>query len=88
MTPAKVYSGELIEILRTSFLRNKLLTGNFQGKHLCRNPVPVTLRGMTLVNWVSIKSIFKRILRLSFGTDIQEKTMRLFIFKNKGSLFL
>ena len=46
MTPAKVYSGELIEILRTSFLRNKLLTGNFQGKHLYRNSVPVTLRGM------------------------------------------
>ena len=44
---------------------------------------------MTLLKWVSTKSIFKRILGLCcFGTDIQEKTMRLFIFKKKGLYFI
>ena len=36
---------------------------------------------MTLLKWVSTKSIFKRILRFYFRTDIQQKTMRLLIFK-------
>ena len=43
---------------------------------------------MTLLKWVSTKSIFKRILGLCcFGTDIQQKTMRLFIFKIKALYF-
>ena len=43
---------------------------------------------MTLLKWVSTKSIFKRMLGLCcFGTDIQEKTMRLFIFKIKALYF-
>ena len=40
---------------------------------------------MTLLKWASTKSIFKAILGLCcFGTDIQQKTMRLFIFKIKA----
>ena len=41
-----------------------------------------------LLKWVSTKSIFKRMLGLCcFGTDIQEKTMRLFVFKIKALYF-
>ena len=42
---------------------------------------------MTLLQWASTKSIFKRILILCFGTDIQQKTMRPFIFKIKTLYF-
>ena len=43
---------------------------------------------MTLLKWVSTRSIFKRILGLCcFGTGIQQKTMRLFIFKIKALHF-
>ena len=43
---------------------------------------------MALLKWVSTKSIFKRMLGLCcFGTDIQEKTMRLFVFKLKALYF-
>ena len=42
---------------------------------------------MTLLQWASTKSIFKRILRLCFGTDIQQKTMKSFIFKVKTLYF-
>ena len=45
MTPAKVFSCDLIEILRTPFFTEHLRIGNFQGKHLYRSPVPVTLGG-------------------------------------------
>ena len=76
MTSAKLFSGELIEILRTPFFTEHLLIGNFQGKHLHWSPVPVTFTRIclvTLLKWVSINSIFKRILRLCFGKDIQQK---------------
>ena len=42
---------------------------------------------MTLLKWASTKSIFKRILGCCFGTDIQQKIMRPFIFKIKGLYF-
>ena len=43
---------------------------------------------MTLLKWFSTQSIFKRILGLScFGTDIQQETMRLFIFEIKALYF-
>ena len=43
---------------------------------------------MTLLKWVFTKSIFKRILGFGcFETDIQQKTMRLFIFEIKALYF-
>ena len=43
---------------------------------------------MTLLKLVSTKSFFKRMLGLCcFRTDIQEKTMRLFVFKIKAPYF-
>ena len=43
---------------------------------------------MTLLKWISTKSIFKRIFDLVVsGTDIQHKAMRLFIFKTKALYF-
>ena len=71
---------------------------NSQGEHLYRSPVPVILRGMLCdsikkilkgnIDNIEKNWIFKRILRLCFRTDIQQKTMRFFIFEIKTfSLF-
>ena len=62
-----------------------LLIRKLQGKQLYRSPVPVSLKEMPcdFIKVVSTRSIFKEILRLCFETDIQQETMRLFIFKIK-----
>ena len=75
LTPAQVFSCELIEILRTSFLLS---------------PVPVTLRRMpcdfikTSLDHEDLKKIF----RFCFGTDIQQNNFEaLYFFSQFSSLY-
>ena len=77
-TPLKSDSnrGVFLRILwkfKNAFFMELLRIGNFPGKHLYRSPVPVTLRIqclVTLLKWISTKSIFKRIFDLVVSGQI------------------
>ena len=85
MTPAKVFSGELIETLR---IYRIFLIGKLQGKHLYWRPVPVTLKEMPcyFIKVCLYQEHFQKNIETSFGTGIQQ-TMRLVIFKIKALYF-
>ena len=75
---------------KNAFFTEHLRIGNFQGKHLYRSPVPLTLKGMAcdFINVGLCQEYFqKNVGTLLFRDRYSRKAMRLFVFKIKVLYF-
>ena len=74
---------------KNAFFTEHLLIEKLQGKHLYRSPVLPMLKEMPC-DFIKVgfyQEHFQKNLETCFGTDLQQKTIRIFVFKIKALYF-